>query len=115
MPSYLIWICGHYGRKFWERHGQPATSFDEDDAAFVRKLFEINVPGFEDDVNLEGAALRGEIVGLGIVVVQSLQEHHNIDVTRAESLFQISFYLNFGFVFVLNRFAYSAKPGIPLP
>mgnify|MGYP003312389405 CR=1 FL=1 len=39
-PAYLIWICGHYGRKFWERHGQPATSFDEDDAAFVRKLFE---------------------------------------------------------------------------
>ena len=65
---------------------------------------------FEDESTLR-SALRGEIVGLGIVVVQSLQEHHNIDVTRAESLFQISFYLNFGFVFVLNRFAYSARPG----
>ena len=116
MPSYFIWICGHYGRKFWERRGQPATSFDEDDDAFVRKLFEINVPGFEDDVDFEGAALRGEIVGLGIVVVD--KAYKNIITSMSpeqKAMFQKSFHSNFGFVFVLNRFAYSAKPGTPLP
>ena len=68
--------------------------------------------GFEDDVNFEGAALRGEIVGLGIVVVD--KAYKNIITSMSpeqKALFQISFYLNFGFVFVLNRFAYSARPG----